>query len=249
MRTVARIVRDGWDRVRFAAWTLRLRLELRRQGMRLRVEAPHGLHLDSAPRIRALPGPRQGGSLTLRVGGSVRLGYDVSLVIVAGGDSLLELGDDAWIMDTVRIELRRGSIRIGTRTHVRDRAVLKSDGDLRLGNDIQIGHTCTIQCEERIVMADHSGIAELTTLIDSDHAIDGSDRPFLSQPLRVDPVVVGPNTFVARGSVVLRGARLGANCLVGANSVVREGDYPDGQLIAGSPAKVIRALGEVPVAR
>jgi carbonic anhydrase/acetyltransferase-like protein (isoleucine patch superfamily) len=38
-------------------------------------------------------------------------------------------------------------------------------------------------------------------------------------------------------------ARIGKNCLVGANSLVTEGkQFPDGVMILGSPAKVVREL-------
>ena len=54
---------------------------------------------------------------------------------------------------------------------------------------------------------------------------------------------LGPNTLVGMGATVLNGARIGANCLVGANALVTEGKaFPDGSLIVGAPAKVVRAL-------
>jgi carbonic anhydrase/acetyltransferase-like protein (isoleucine patch superfamily) len=43
--------------------------------------------------------------------------------------------------------------------------------------------------------------------------------------------------------VVLNGARIGRNCLVGAGALVTEGkDFPDGSMIIGSPAKAVRDL-------
>jgi carbonic anhydrase/acetyltransferase-like protein (isoleucine patch superfamily) len=43
--------------------------------------------------------------------------------------------------------------------------------------------------------------------------------------------------------VVLNGARIGRHCVVGAGSVVTEGKtFPDGCLIMGTPAKVVREL-------
>jgi len=43
--------------------------------------------------------------------------------------------------------------------------------------------------------------------------------------------------------VVLNGARIGRNCLVGAGALVTEGkEFPDNSLIMGSPAKVVREL-------
>ena len=45
------------------------------------------------------------------------------------------------------------------------------------------------------------------------------------------------------GATVLNGARIGANCLVGANALVTEGKtFPDGSLIVGAPARAVRTL-------
>ena len=42
---------------------------------------------------------------------------------------------------------------------------------------------------------------------------------------------------------MLNGARIGANCLVGAGALVTEGkEFPDGSLIVGAPARVVRQL-------
>ena len=47
------------------------------------------------------------------------------------------------------------------------------------------------------------------------------------------------------GATILNGAKIGANCLVGANALVTEGkEFPDNSLIVGSPAKAIRTLDE-----
>jgi carbonic anhydrase/acetyltransferase-like protein (isoleucine patch superfamily) len=45
--------------------------------------------------------------------------------------------------------------------------------------------------------------------------------------------------------VILNGAKIGRNCIVGAGSVVTEGkEFPDNSLIIGSPAKVVRTLDD-----
>jgi carbonic anhydrase/acetyltransferase-like protein (isoleucine patch superfamily) len=54
---------------------------------------------------------------------------------------------------------------------------------------------------------------------------------------------IGDQTLIGIKSVVLNGARIGKNCLVGANSLVTENkQFPDGVMILGSPAKVVREL-------
>ncbi len=54
---------------------------------------------------------------------------------------------------------------------------------------------------------------------------------------------IGDGSLIGIQSVILNGAKIGRNCLVGAGSLVTEGkEFPDGSLIMGRPAKVVRAL-------
>lgn len=54
---------------------------------------------------------------------------------------------------------------------------------------------------------------------------------------------IGDGSLIGIGAIVLNGAKIGRNCLVGAGSLVTEGKaFPDGSMILGSPAKVVRQL-------
>ncbi|OIQ75299.1 2,3,4,5-tetrahydropyridine-2,6-dicarboxylate N-acetyltransferase [mine drainage metagenome] len=54
---------------------------------------------------------------------------------------------------------------------------------------------------------------------------------------------VGDDSLIGIGAVVLNGARIGKGCLVGAGALVTEGkEFPDGSMIIGSPAQVVRNL-------
>ena len=54
---------------------------------------------------------------------------------------------------------------------------------------------------------------------------------------------IGDNSLIGIQAVVLNGAKIGKNCLVGAGALVTEGkEFPDGSMILGSPAKVVRQL-------
>ena len=56
---------------------------------------------------------------------------------------------------------------------------------------------------------------------------------------------VGEETLIGMGAIVLNGAKIGSRCMVGAGSLVTgKMDAPEGSLILGSPAKVVRPLTE-----
>lgn len=56
---------------------------------------------------------------------------------------------------------------------------------------------------------------------------------------------IGDETLIGMGSVVMNGAKIGKHCLIGARALITEGkEIPEGSLVMGSPAKVIRLLTE-----
>ena len=57
---------------------------------------------------------------------------------------------------------------------------------------------------------------------------------------------IGDNTLVGMGAIVLNGAVIGNNCIIGAGALVTgKVNAPDGSVILGSPAKVVKeATGE-----
>ena len=56
---------------------------------------------------------------------------------------------------------------------------------------------------------------------------------------------IGDYSLVGINSVVLNGAKIGTHCLIGANSLITENmQIPDGSLVMGSPAKIVKTLSE-----
>ena len=54
---------------------------------------------------------------------------------------------------------------------------------------------------------------------------------------------IGDECLIGIQAVVLNGAKIGPRCIVGAGALVTEGkEFPEGSLIVGSPAKVVREL-------
>jgi acetyltransferase-like isoleucine patch superfamily enzyme len=231
-------------RARFAGWTAWLRLQLRRRGARLVLDAPHGARIEGWPHVDVRPRGDGDRTLTLRIGHGVSLGRALHLDVWASGTNRLELGDGVYFLHGARVQLRGGSVVLGAHTHVRDGAVLKSEGDLRVGEDVTISFGDVLACTERIEIGDRCGLGERVTITDSDHTHDGTDSHYLRQPLRVSPVRLGRNVLVSANAVVLRGAEIGDNAVVGANAVVGGGEHPGGWLHTGAPAKPAKRLGQ-----
>ena len=101
----------------------------------------------------------------------------------------------------------------------------------------------TIYARERIEIGDYCVIGANCKIFDNDfHSLDPEERRRdIYDNLVTRPVVIGKNVFVGCNSIILKGTRIGDNCVVGAGSVV-SGVFEAGSVIAGNPARVIRKI-------
>ena len=120
---------------------------------------------------------------------------------------------------------RRWGIRfVGTPNYISAKVDFDG-GDYSL---IEIHEGATISSYVRVLTHDYA----LWTV--GRELIEGPDRP--RGPIK--PVVIGPNSFVGTGSIVMPGTKIGRNCLIGAGTVVR-GDIPDYSVVIGSPGQIV----------
>jgi acetyltransferase-like isoleucine patch superfamily enzyme len=75
-------------------------------------------------------------------------------------------------------------------------------------------------------------------VIDSNHTWTTGHPSVLYNPIETAPVRIGEGTWVADRAAILAGADIGRQCIIGANSVVRD-TIPDFSVAVGSPARVV----------
>jgi carbonic anhydrase/acetyltransferase-like protein (isoleucine patch superfamily) len=57
--------------------------------------------------------------------------------------------------------------------------------------------------------------------------------------------VIGDETLIGNGAIVLDRVRIGRHCVIGAGSLLTpDKEFPDNSVVMGSPAKVVRAVTE-----
>lgn len=118
-------------------------------------------------------------------------------------------------------------------------------GNVRLAEDVSVWFNAVLRGDaDRLCIGCGSNVQDGSVL----HADPGSplwvgDGVTIGHQAMLHGCTVGDGSLIGIGAVVLNGAKIGRNCLVGARSLVTEGKvFPDGSLIVGSPARVLRPL-------
>ncbi|MCD8514859.1 MAG: gamma carbonic anhydrase family protein [Burkholderiaceae bacterium] len=120
---------------------------------------------------------------------------------------------------------------------VMGRVTLAEDSSVWFGTVIR-GDT------ETISVGRGSNIQDASVLhADVGYPLTIGERVTVGHQVMLHGCTIGDESLIGIGAVILNGAKIGKNCLVGARSLVTEGkEFPDGSMILGSPAKVVRQL-------
>ena len=122
------------------------------------------------------------------------------------------------------------SISIGQGVNI----IVKNDGKLFIGNSTYFTSDMHIEVMNSVFIGNDCAISWGTTIIDDDH------HEMIGSKTVQDPsVVIGDHVWIGCNTTILKGTRIGSNCIIGANSLVK-GVFPDNCLIAGNPARIVK---------
>ena len=121
--------------------------------------------------------------------------------------------------------------RIGFYKHVNDRKC-----ELVLKEDAAITSRHFIDCNGGVYMGEHSLLAGIRSTILS-HAID-----FKNCRQDALPVVIGSNTFIGTGCILLKGTVVPDFSIVGAGAVLNKSYTESFKVYGGVPAKVVKDI-------
>jgi len=133
-----------------------------------------------------------------------------------------QIADSAWIADNAQV---MGEVQMDAHSSVWFSSVLRGDSE-----KITIGEGSNIQ-DGSVLHADLGMPLNIGKYVSVGHMV------------QLHGCTIGDESLIGIGAIVLNGAKIGKNCLVGAGALVTEGkEFPDGSMILGSPAKVVRDL-------
>ncbi len=140
-----------------------------------------------------------------------------------------QIAADAWVAPNASII---GDVVLHAQASIWFGAVLRGDVEritIGAGSNVQDGSVCHADPGMPLTVGENVTVGHMVML----HGC-----------------TIGDNSLIGIGSVVMNGARIGKNCIVGAGSLVTEGkSFPDGSLIMGRPAQVVRQLDDAALAK
>lgn len=136
---------------------------------------------------------------------------------------------------------RSAKIRMGDKVRIYPGARLECgpEGSIVFGDNISIGLNVNITAFKEVNIGSGTTISGNVFITDMDHDISDSSRSVMDTKNIVKTTLIGENCFIGANVVILAGTVLRPGVVVGANSTVR-GSFGPNEIVAGSPAKLIR---------
>ncbi len=133
-------------------------------------------------------------------------------------------GEPAFIADNATVI---GNVSVGADASIWFNVVIRGDNEL-----ITIGEQSNIQ-DGSVLHTDPGCPITIGTGVTVGHKA------------MLHGCTVGDYSLIGINAVVLNGAKIGKHCLIGANALVKENmEIPDGSMVLGSPARIVKQLTE-----
>lgn len=114
-------------------------------------------------------------------------------------------------------------IRSGSKIRVRNGA------EVQIGDNTSLNHGCMVISHEKIIIGKDVQFGPNVLIYDHDHDFRAKNG-LKELKYKTSPVEIGDNVWIGANTVILRGTKIGNNCIIGAGSVVK-GEFSDYTII------------------
>lgn len=152
--------------------------------------------------------------------------------VQGGGEGTIQIGDNTNLGFRLAGRLGSGAILLQART---------PEAEIVIGEDSWLNNNASLCAVQSIRIGNQCRIGDFVAIMDADfHEINPATRNRSAGT--VEPVTIGNNVLIGSRAMILKGASIGDNSVIGAMSVVTS-NIPANCVAAGVPARVIRKIG------
>ena len=133
--------------------------------------------------------------------------------------------------------------QVGERVFLAEGACLV--GDVCIGDDSSVFYNAVLRGDlAPIKVGKRSNIQDNVTVhVSTGVGVNIGDEVTVGHGAVLHGCTIDDNVLVGMGAIVMDGAHIKKNCIIGAGALVTSAkEFPEGSLVMGSPAHVIRAL-------
>ena len=153
------------------------------------------------------------------------------------------IGDNVVIDDNCLLDAKGDSnagILIGSGVFLGRNTILHcKNGDILIGDDVNIGFNCDIASSNRVEIGRKVLIAAYSYIVGGGHDFSRSDASVMDQKRIAQGISIGAEVWIGAGVIVQDGCSIGEGTIVGAGAVVN-GDLPAKVIAVGLPARVLK---------
>ena len=140
---------------------------------------------------------------------------------------------------------RENTCVIHETAYIAEGAILQ--GNVRVEENASVWNNAVIRGDRGpIVIGRGSNVQDNVTIhLDTPFPVQIGENVTIGHGAIVHGCVIGDNTLIGMGAIIMNGAHIGKNCIIGAGALVTQGqEVPDGSLVMGLPGKVCRLVTE-----
>lgn len=135
---------------------------------------------------------------------------------------------------------KKSKVGIGNNANIRKNISIWSinGGSILIGDNAFINDNCTISSRNNITIGTNFHLGNNSTITDNDHDYKTSLSNFICEE-----VVIGDNVWCGCNVVILKGVKIGDNCVIAAGTVVNK-DIPNNSMVYQERELVIKKINK-----
>lgn len=173
-------------------------------------------------------------------GSILRPGFNLRIDIPVLDKKYVEIGSNSLLSCNIIFESEKGLVKIGNRNSIGGSTIICRE-EIVLEDNIFISWGCTI-CDHGFHSSNYlerrNDFDQIFNNVQNFRNIN-TDKNWNSVDSK--PIKICSDVWIGMNCTILKGVTIGKGAVIGANSVVTK-DVPEFTVVAGNPAKVIKAL-------